>query len=1105
MSMCVLFTFLQVSAQGVTRKDMIVFPKQQLSVEQVFDVISQQLKVDVFYSENELNSKRLVQLPNKQMEMDEVMKNVLGEKMSFKIQGNAIVIQPQKNVVSKSGPEMVKVSGVIKDSSKEALPGVTIMLKGTTIGTTTDIDGKYELEIPKNTTIVLQYSFIGMVTKEIAWKGEKTIDVMMQEDAAEMEEVVVTGFFERKAESFTGSASTYRAKDLKMVGKQSVLSSLRTLDPSFNIKESTEFGSDPNRLPNMEVRGKTSVVGLQQEYAQDPNQPLFILDGFETSLSRIVDLNMERVESITVLKDAASTAIYGSKAANGVIVIETKRPEPGKLKVSYTGDFSLTMPDLSVYNLMNASEKLEFERLAGVYSQNSQYVKPDPDTQWQLTDLYNKRLHKVKSGVDTYWLSEPVRTGIVHKHNLYLEGGDDAMRYGAGVSYAGTQGVMYDSKRDVFSGNISLIYRKKTFSFTNQLTIDYVMFEDPQVDFSSYAAASPYYNKYSSDGSVPSMLEWETQGNPAMKNIYNPIWDSKQNNLHSGHNIGITENLNFDWTLATALRLRGRFGLVKGINVKEDFISPFNSTFAKVNDVNKRGSYVKTTDNNWSYNGDLTLTYGDVLNEVHRVNFVGGWTFRDDTGENESYNVIGFPVDDIQNPSFGNSYKPDSKAHFYRSKGRSTSFFVNGGYAFNERYLLDANLRLDGASIFGSNKRFTNTWSTGLSWNVHNEPFMMNAENVNMLKLRASIGNPGNQNFGGYNSYTTYVYHTGLNNTNGIGAVVSGYGNPDLEWQKTLDLNVGLDLTFFKNRFKVTLDAYRKRTDPLLVETTVSSSTGSNIYVTNLGHQTTLGMSANLFYSIIQKPVEDINWTINANFRRQKAELGGIGNKLESLNNDSQAGGGSTSTALRRYYDGADPEALWAVRSAGIDPMTGKEVFIKKNGERTFEHDTDDEVMIGVGAPKFEGVLGTTLYYKGFSASVYCRYKIGEYKFNSALYNKVENITRDTWTTNQDKRALYNRWQKPGDKAEFKGIGLVDEVSPMSSRFIQKENVISGESFSVGYDFTGKPWLDVLGLRVLNVRAYMNDIFRISNVKMERGTSYPFARTVSFSLSANFK
>ena len=229
----------------------------------------------------------------------------------------------------------------------------------------------------------------------------------------------------------------------------------------------------------MEIRGKSSIVGLKEQYNVDPNQPLFILDGFESSLQTIMDLDMDRVASITILKDAASTAIYGSKAANGVVVVETVKPEKGTLRVTYSGNFNIQMPDLSSYELMNAEEKLRFEVLSGRYKSSgaTNYI--------ELQKLYNQRLANVRSGVDTYWLGEPVRIGLNHRHSVYAEGGDDNMRYGIGVSYNGISGVMKESQRNVFSGNLDLIYRQNRFLFSNKLTLNYNSTHDPIVEYST--------------------------------------------------------------------------------------------------------------------------------------------------------------------------------------------------------------------------------------------------------------------------------------------------------------------------------------------------------------------------------------------------------------------------------------------------------------------------------------------------------------------------------------------------------------------------------------------------------------------------------------------
>ena len=478
------------------------------------------------------------------------------------------------------------------------------------------------------------------------------------------------------------------------------------------------------------------------------------------------------------------------------------------------------------------------------------------------------------------------------------------------------------------------------------------------------------------------------------------------------------------------------------------------------------------------------------------MNAVLGARMRSDESTSETNNSVGFPIGDFTRPSFSTGYAEGEKPTYTKTVSRSNSFYFNGGYVFDNRYLLDANIRMDGASVFGSNKRYTATWAVGLAWNIHNEVFFENVEVLDRLKLRASIGNPGNQNFSSYQSYTTYVFNNWNQHAFGASMIVSNFGNPDLEWQKTMDRNVGFDLTMWNNRFNVNFDYYDKETDPLLASISVPSSVGVTEVMTNIGGQRTQGVSGTVKYSPLYRPEEGINWTLSVNFKHQKSEYQNIGNKLDQFNKENE------NTSLVRYYDGGSPTSLWAVRSLGINPSDGREVFLTKEGTYTFEYDTEDEVIVGDTEPKLEGVLGSVLYYKGFSFSVYFRYSFGADVFTEATYNKVENISREGLKYNQDKRALYDRWQKPGDQAKFKAISLT-ETTPISSRFVLRENYIKAESISVGYDFDSQA-IQKLGLQSLRLQANTTDLFRISSITEERGIEYPFARSFSFSLSAMF-
>ena len=1066
---------------------------QEVTMKAFVGELQRQTGYAFFYKEDVAALVEPVTVSVEDADLSTVLEEVLGQKgCTFTFEGETVVIR-QRAAQAQQVMEMT-IRGVVEDTKGVSLPGVTVMVKGTTLGTSTDVDGRFELKLPEQEGISLLFSFIGMKSQELAYAGEEELHVVMEEEVTEMNEVVVTGIFERKAESFTGSTATYKTEDLKMMGSQSVLQSLRTLDPSFHITPNNEFGSDPNKLPDIDIRGKTSIVNLGEEYETDPNQPLFILDGFEVGLQTIVDLNMDRVASVTILKDAASTAIYGSRAANGVVVVETKRPAPGTLRLSYNGDFQVQMPDLSDYNMMNAVEKLEFERLTGWYSntQNDEYLV-------DRENLYNQRLRNVQSGVDTYWLSEPVRTGFSHKHNLYVEGGDDAMLYGVGISYNGTEGVMKQSTRDVLSFNIDLRYRKGQFSFDNKFTLDYTESQNPPQSFSVYVQTNPYYSK-DYEGDIPKYLE-ETviDGGTQTIRVSNPLYNGSLNYIDGTKETGFRNNFQLEWRPDEALRLRGRISINKSNSKDEYFKSPFHTDFDDV-EKTERGSYSKSTNEQWGYDGDVTITYGKLLGETHQVNAVAGWNFSSTKNINDSYTAIGFPDDNVPNPAFSNTYAENSKPTYSESTSRSTSFYLNGNYSYNNRYLFDINVRADGSSVFGINKRFTTSWSVGLAWNIHNENFV--GDWADWLKLRFSIGNPGNQNFSAYKAYTTYVYNTSLQNAFDMGANVSEHGNPDLEWQKTMDYNIGFDLAVLNNRLKINTDFYLKDTDPMLVNTSIASSTGRPSFTTNLGAQRTKGLSFNVVGMPIQNTEKQLTWSITLNGRHQVQTYRNIGNSLDLLNDELQG------TSLVRYRDGGSPTDIWAVRSAGIDPMSGEEIYIKKNGQLTFEYDVNDEVIVGNTEPMLEGVVGSNLYYKGFTVSAYFRYRINADYFNSELYDRIENIQTSYVTAyNQDKRALYDRWQKPGDHAQYKRITNTianNTTAPMTSRYVQKENSFSGESISMSYDFRNQKWLEKVFLESLTLRANLNDIFYNSTIRAERGTSYPFARTVSFTVNMTF-
>ena len=997
-------------------------------------------------------------------------------------------------MVSAQTAEVTLKGKVIDAADGYPIIGASVVVDGTKIGAITDVDGNFELKIPKKKCDIV-ISCIGYEDEVMVYTLNNASSfgrIVMSANAEQLADVVVTGVYERKKESFTGSSATFKTDELKAVGSSNVLQSLKTLDPSFKMMESTQFGSNPNMMPDIEIRGKSSVVGLKEEYGTDPNQPLFILDGFETTLETIMNLNMNRIASVTLLKDAASTAIYGSKASNGVVVVETKAPARGRLQLSYKGDFGFSLADLSDYNLMNAREKLEFETLAGVYKDNS----GNPLAQIRLDALRNERLKEIERGVDTYWLSEPIRPGFTHKHNIYAEGGEDKIRYGIGLSLGNVAGVMKDSDRRTLEGNVDLIYRTGKFQFSNKLSINWLNVSNPTVSFAEYAYANPYYRKYNVLGGVDRYLYYPEEGVDDYP-VANPLWNQHLNSWDRATGFGFTNNFIFEWFITEGLRFRAKFGLTKQDDDEQSRFSPLDTQFDGVGETEK-GLFSHTQISEMVYEGDAAITFGKLFAKKHMVNAVGGFNFSSNGRKIYGYSANGFTDDQFDAPSFANGYPVGDSPDYSESLKRAASFYVNGGYVYDDRYLLDFNYRLDGASMFGTGNRFRNTWSVGTGWNIHKEPFMKGTDFFSLLKIRGSVGNPGNQNFSAYQAFSTYKFNGWMTNVFGTGVILNALGNTELAWQETTNYDIGTDMTFWGDRVNVSFDYYWKHTDPLLAIITTPGSMGVTSVAMNAGSQKTQGWEAILRISPIYRPSEGINWNISINATSSRSVYANIGDSFSALNESGKASLAGTT----RYYDGGSPTAIWAVRSAGIDPATGRELFIKKDGTYSFTYDVNDEVVVGDSQPKVEGLVGTMLYYKGLSVGCYFRYRWGGQVFNSSLFQKVENIGTQDVYNNQDKRALYDRWSETNREAYFKGISLVQKTEK-SSRFVMDDNSFVGESFNIGYEFPDRI-ARRMRLGALNVQMTMTDVFRATSVRVERGIDYPFARTVTMSLGVTF-
>ncbi|MEG0795160.1 MAG: SusC/RagA family TonB-linked outer membrane protein [Odoribacter sp.] len=1096
---------MQVSAITYAQNATVSIQVKEASVAKVLQLIEAQSGYTFVYNNEQVNHLKSVSLDVTNVKITSILDECLKDTgLEYELLDKVIVINRRGSVPQ----EQLNIQGVVKDKTGSALPGVSIFIKGTTLGVSTDIDGKFKMDIPKMENVVLVFSFIGMETQEVKYTGQKMLNVVMKEDVAEMDEVVVNGYFTKNKESFTGSAVIVTKDELAKVSSNNLISALQVFDPSFRLQENVEMGSNPNSLPDFRIRGNSGfgTEGLtESNLKNDPNLPTFILDGYEVKVEKIFDLNMDRIESVTILKDASATAIYGSRAANGVVVVTTKAPAPGELKVSYNMNLTLTAPDLSDYNLLDAAGKLEAEKLSGYY--DSKYV----DNQQQLDKDYAYRLSNVKRGVDTYWLSQPLETAVGHKHSLYIEGGDKNVRYGIDVNYQANPGVMKKSLRDRYGIGFLLSYNlKDKFLFRNKLSVDKVKSkESPYGSFSEFAKANPYYPTHDENGKL--IKEYPQYLSATYRHL-NPLYEAQLNHKDEQEYLEFTNNFDLDWFISENFRLKGRVSYSERNDKREKFIDPNSNRYEKYDfqegeGILKKGEAYNFDEKSSNLDANMVLTYTQQLGK-HYLNGALGGNLIQNKYANESYSVIGFPAGNMDYVSFGKEFKdlaPDGEEGVSRLAGA----FLNFNYTYNNIYLLDVSGRLDGSSQFGSDKRYAPFWSAGIGWNIHNEKFFGEAKNIiNHLKITANAGQTGKASFSAYEAQNVFEYYKGQWYAGGLGASINKtLGNTDLEWEKTNSYDFNFEIQFLKGLISANANYYIKQTKDLLSDVSLPLSNGFESYRDNMGQLDNRGFELSLRGFLFRR--NDLVVSVFGTMARNRNEIKKISNSLKAQNETIDKDQDEYEPELYQRFETAKPRVqfkegestttIYAVRSLGINPTNGREVFLDRNGNMTYKWSAADKVACGDTEPTFSGAFGTNADYKGFNLSLNFLYQFGGEIYNQTLVDRVEDANI---INNVDRRVLEERWKKPGDRTFFKDIKSKNRTE-LTTRMVQDENVLQLKSLSLSYTFPealSKKWY----MERLKLTFLMEDVFRVSNVKRERGLDYPFARAFNFGLQVQF-
>lgn len=993
---------------------------------------------------------------------------------------------------------------VIEKLSKEPMVGVTIRLDGHSTGVITDINGCYVLTLPEKGGLVI-YSYIGFETRKIKVTSRQKVDVQMVEATESIQEVIVTGYNSIQKESFTGNTTKIEKEDLLKVNPNNLISAIQTFDPSFRIQENLAAGSDPNSLPQFVLRGQTgigettlgqtSTSSISREVLSgNSNLPIFILDGFEVDVEKIYDLDMNSIHSINILKDAAATAMYGSRAANGVIVIERRAPEAGKFRVQYSGVLSAELPDLSSYNLVNAREKLETERLAGLYDSNTPEIDP-------YTNGYYQRLNNVLTGVDTYWLSQGLRTALNHKHSIFIDGGENDVRWGVELGFRGTEGVMKHSSRKNANAAFYVDYRIGGLQIKNKVTYTYNKSTDvPFNSFSDYSHLLPYMRLYDENGDYVRRLEKfdgasGTQVNPLYEiNFYNSF-------DHSGYD-EVTDDLSLNWRITDGLRLRGQFSVLMRNSTGDLYKDPASASYsASTGNIN--GEKTESTQKRTVIDGSLSLMYNNTF-KGHNLNICLSSNMRQTQSTASETRYRGFPGGDLVSSNYAAEVygKPSSSDNTTRLVGA----LLTSNYTYNNIYLADLTGRIDGSSEFGSDKRWSMFWSTGAGINIHNYDFMKSNELFSMLKFRASYGLTGKTNFSLYSAKDMYQLQTDSWYPTGYGVFLYQMGNPNLKWERKYTLDYGVEIGLWHDKIYLKASAYDERTIDLITDYTIPSSTGFTSYKENMGKVKNTGVELELRARLYS----DRNWLFQlyGSFARNKNTIIEISQAMRDYNkkveelfsgyNPESSSDSKYAKTYLKYYEGASLTSIYGMKSLGISPTNGKEIYLRRNGDVTDVWSADEWTIIGDTAPKGQGSFGYTLSYKQLSMFASFLYTFGGDAYNNTLVSYVENA--DIKNDNVDKRVLLDRWQKPGDITTMKDIRDRNVTTGASSRFVQKNNTLQWSSLTMSYNFRPEQ-LKKLHLSGLRLSFTMNDLFYWSTIRQERGLDYPYSR--SFNLTTN--
>lgn len=1045
------------SANGQT----LSLKKQNASLEEILWALKEKTRLVFMYSDEDIAPVRGITINMKNTQVDAILDKCLeGTGLSYIRQNNAIVIRRSWKSENVPQARMRKISGKVTNMNGEPLPGVTVLIEGTTIGVATDIDGKYIIECPDFHDIALNFTFIGMKPQKVMAGPKNVIDVRLEEEVNRLEEAVAVGYGTTKVKDMTGAVTRLGSKDMETAPMGATIQSmLQGKAPGVNVMISS---ASPTSPVSVIIRGASSLSG--------DSQPLWVIDGVPeynagTSgdvANTLYNLNLTDVESIDILKDASATAIYGSRAANGVVLVTTKRGKAGMApQLEFSARYGIQTLNANDFRVLSAEEYIRVSKAAcamGLFTRGSldyftrQYVDQAyfdshiNNSQFDLNTLTDDFYLKDAYGNgNTDWWELMTRNAAAQDYSIGIRGGAKASSYSASIYYKDQKGIVKggDSKMLGASFNFDAAVRD-IIRFKLDLRATARTANDKDNMIGEILNMRPDVPAYNEDGTINRISYY----------VKNPLLSLMDTDEAKGRNFSGT--LGLEWDILKGLTFRTSGTAQYNVNKYSTY------SIAWYDDAESKASVSKNE--SYTYIWDNTVSYVNSWGKHSLVGLVG---FSVEKYESDGLEASGsgFPDDHVLT-DLSSAAKKNSISSSYGSNALA-SFLSRLEYKFNSRYLLTLNFRTDGSSKFGPDKRWGYFPSVAVAWIMTEENFMKeNADFVSYLKLRGSVGKTGSQNLGNYDWRTLM----GSSTYNGVpGIIPFSLGNDILQWEEQVQQEIGLDYGFWNDRIRGTLGFYQKKVDNLLYGDPVPVSSSFFNVVQNIGSLKNRGVEFDIRVDIVKNLQKDLTWNVDFNIARNRTTL----EKLNST--DGYFGGGANNWF--RIEEGGETGQFYGYKDAGrlfmtneelvglktVDPETGVLNYYRdaNNYERqgdVYVMDLDgdgkitadgDRTVIGNANPDFFGGFGSTLYWKGLMLNAVFSYSVGGDRFwenekktsgDMNAYNTSNRIL-DSWTVNPGKNASYPR-------AMYYGWG---ENSIITDRYIHDASYLRMTALNLSY------------------------------------------------------